>query len=106
MRVSWFSIIVHFSYFDTGTEDADADLAYQPAPGSPSHKDTVKDADSEGSDDPLDAFMQGIEVESHCYPDISSCFRLFSFQTEVKQQELIDKGLVKDTSKKKAAKEK
>jgi len=47
-----------FSYFDddNGGEDAE----YQPAPGSPG-QDGSK-ADHSDSDDPLDAFMEGIEV--------------------------------------------
>ena len=52
------------SYFDNVPEESEADLAYQPAPGSPSYKENEKDVESDGSDDPLDAFMQEIEVSA------------------------------------------
>ena len=35
---------------------------YQPAPGSPSYESGNKEDSGEESDDPLDAFMAGIEV--------------------------------------------
>ncbi|KAK3108954.1 hypothetical protein FSP39_019665 [Pinctada imbricata] len=49
-------------YFDDEDED---DMAYQPAPGSPGAK---KNDDSD-SDDPLDAFMAGIEKEVSDLPE-------------------------------------
>ncbi len=38
------------------------DLEYQPAPGSPSLDAGKGNASSDSEDDPLDAFMAGIEV--------------------------------------------
>ncbi|KAJ1527118.1 hypothetical protein ONE63_008653 [Megalurothrips usitatus] len=48
-------------YFEEDDESAAPQLAYIPAPGSPSYKGNTKDSDSE--DDPLDAFMAGIEQQ-------------------------------------------
>lgn len=48
------------SYFDDDTEADNAE--YQPAPGSPGPDDSAKKDDDSDSDDPLDAFMAGIEV--------------------------------------------
>ncbi len=48
-------------YFEDDEEGAD-DLEYQPAPGSPT-LDAQKDSDDSGSEeDPLEAFMAGIQV--------------------------------------------
>ena len=56
------------SYFDDAGDEVDpADLMYQPAPGSPSRKEgDAGGNESEDSDDPLDAFMQNIEVWVMC----------------------------------------
>ena len=53
--------MVASSYFDDDAEEEDqgAALEYQPAPDSPTRNAPEEDSDS---DDPLDAFMQGIEV--------------------------------------------
>ena len=60
-------VCICFSYFDDDAEEEDlteagggGNLEYQPAPDSPTH-DVPSDSDS---DDPLDAFMVGIEVSS------------------------------------------
>ena len=51
-------------YFEDDDEDAGGgDLEYQPAPGSPGRTRSSAAADSD-SDDPLDAFMAGIDVSS------------------------------------------
>ena len=60
-----------FRYFEDDDEEVKNlnDLEYQPAPGSPTlermasgrQKDS-DDSDSDGSDDPLEAFMADIEV--------------------------------------------
>ena len=41
-------------------------MMYQPAPGSPSYEASKPDSGEE-SDDPLDAFMEGIEVCEGCF---------------------------------------
>lgn len=49
-------------YFDDDDESGAApQLAYIPAPGSPSYQSNAKNSDSE--EDPLDAFMAGIEQQ-------------------------------------------
>ena len=54
-----------YRYFDADDEDHRIpDLEYQPAPGSPSAN---KQSDSDDSDDPLEAFMAGIEVFVYQY---------------------------------------
>ncbi|KAJ6648594.1 ATP-dependent RNA helicase DDX42, partial [Pseudolycoriella hygida] len=45
-------------YFDDDDDDNPPDMAYIPAPGSPSYK---KKDSSDDEEDPLDAFMQGLE---------------------------------------------
>lgn len=59
-------IPVHlFSYFNDEEEPED-ELEYQPAPGSPAAEGKKpfdnNGAESDDSDDPLDAYMQNIEV--------------------------------------------
>ena len=52
-------------YFDDDEEDNADDLEYLPAPGSPTlggKAGPQKEEESDDSDDPLDAFMAGIEV--------------------------------------------
>ncbi|XP_065338864.1 ATP-dependent RNA helicase DDX42 [Cloeon dipterum] len=49
-------------YFDDD-EDNKAQLEYIPAPGSPSYKQQSSKQDSDSEEDPLDAFMAGIEKE-------------------------------------------
>lgn len=54
------SLCLTYSYFD---DDEDkSQLEYIPAPGSPSYKPQNKE-DSDSEEDPLDAFMAGIEKE-------------------------------------------
>lgn len=59
------------SYFNDEDEAKEDDgLPYQPAPGSPGaealqHDESDVAHDSDASDDPLDAFMMGIEVCVH-----------------------------------------
>ena len=57
-------LLASYSYFEDAADDVDpADLMYLPAPDSPTRKvDDAAGKDSDDSDDPLDAFMQGIEV--------------------------------------------
>lgn len=51
-------------YFEDDDEEAVPDLAYIPAPGSPTQAEvTKKDAPVEDDDDPLDAYMAGIEKQ-------------------------------------------
>lgn len=64
-------VLVPSSYFNEDEEPED-ELEYQPAPGSPAANEgggraaanmaTDKGLESDGSDDPLDMFMQDIEV--------------------------------------------
>ena len=51
------------SYFDDADEAENAE--YQPAPGSPGADKEGNQKDDSDSDDPLDAFMAGIEVMSN-----------------------------------------
>lgn len=59
---SWIVVLLTYSsgfrYFDD--EDESFDGAYQPAPGSPGPQ---RKEDSDSDEDPLDAFMAGIEQE-------------------------------------------
>ncbi|XP_060523312.1 ATP-dependent RNA helicase DDX42 [Cylas formicarius] len=52
-------------YFDQDDEEAVPELAYIPAPGSPTHMqmDKKKHRHEDEDDDPLDAFMAGIEAQ-------------------------------------------
>jgi len=54
-------INLNFSYFDDD-EDNKAQLEYIPAPGSPSYK-PQNSQESDSEEDPLDAFMAGLEKE-------------------------------------------
>lgn len=51
-------------YFEDEDEQQQPQLEYIPAPDSPSNKKS--DCDSDSSEDPLDAFMEGLEKEV-CY---------------------------------------
>lgn len=59
--ITWLSFSITWcSYFD---DDNEADnVEYQPAPGSPGPENEHGKRDDSDSDDPLDAFMAGIEV--------------------------------------------
>lgn len=63
--LSLFRLILLFSYFNDEDEPED-EMEYQPAPGSPAalgrQSTDTKGAESDDSDDPLDAYMQNIEV--------------------------------------------
>ena len=51
-----------FRYFEDDEEGNADDLEYQPAPGSPTLEKQDQGDSSDSEDDPLDAFMAGIEV--------------------------------------------
>lgn len=57
----------HFRYFDDDEEATSSTLEYIPAPGSPTYeehmKKKTKQEDSDSEEDPLDAFMAGIDAE-------------------------------------------
>lgn len=57
-ELKWWSFI---RYFEDDDEDGE-NLEYQPAPGSPSFTPGEDGNASDESDDPLEAFMAGIEV--------------------------------------------
>ena len=58
-----FSTLVIYRYFEDDDEVNADDLEYQPAPGSPTlDQQKQNDDSSDSEDDPLDAFMAGIEV--------------------------------------------
>lgn len=50
-------------YFEDDDEDATPALAYIPAPGSPTRLEMEVKKDEDEEDDPLDAYMAGIEKE-------------------------------------------
>lgn len=53
-------------YFDDDEDATSSTLEYIPAPGSPSYEEHMKKkakANSDSDEDPLDAFMAGIEAE-------------------------------------------
>jgi len=54
----------YLRYFEDEDEQQQPQLEYIPAPDSPSNKKS--DCDSDSSEDPLDAFMEGLEKEV-CY---------------------------------------
>lgn len=57
---------LHSRYFDDDDEPQASSLEYIPAPGSPSYerfKKPGKKQDSDSEEDPLDAFMAGIDAE-------------------------------------------
>lgn len=51
------------------------ELAYIPAPGSPTRANSQKDA--EDDDDPLDAYMAGIEKQASLFPCVSYNYSFF-----------------------------
>lgn len=53
--------IVCFRYFEEEDEQQHSKLEYIPAPDSPTNNKS--DCDSDSSEDPLDAFMEGLEKE-------------------------------------------
>ncbi len=63
MSVWALSKLCFCSYFEDDEEVNPEDLEYQPAPGSPSLDAGKGNASSDSEDDPLDAFMAGIEVK-------------------------------------------
>jgi ATP-dependent RNA helicase DDX42 len=56
-----FCFIRSFRYFEDEDEQQHSQLEYIPAPDSPTNKKSECDSDS--SEDPLDAFMEGLEKE-------------------------------------------
>lgn len=57
---------ITFRYFEDDEEAQTSTLEYIPAPGSPTYelmKKNDKKQDSDSDEDPLDAFMAGIEAE-------------------------------------------
>lgn len=56
-----------FRYFEEDDEEQVPDLAYIPAPGSPTYDEMQKNksrkVEEEEDDDPLDAYMAGIEQQ-------------------------------------------
>lgn len=55
-----------YRYFDDDEEEVIPDLAYIPAPDSPTRIEMDKKRHEEEDDDPLDAYMAGIERQV-CY---------------------------------------
>lgn len=55
-------LVVPRRYFEEEDEQQHSRLEYIPAPDSPSNRQT-SDADSDSSEDPLDAFMEDLEKE-------------------------------------------
>ncbi|GBP16075.1 ATP-dependent RNA helicase DDX42 [Eumeta japonica] len=51
-------------YFDEDDEPSTPALAYIPAPGSPSYKNPSGSKDNEDEEDPLDAYMAGLEQQA------------------------------------------
>jgi ATP-dependent RNA helicase DDX42 len=57
---------VFYRYFEDDEEEAVPDLAYIPAPGSPTRVEMTKKQQpvtADDDDDPLDAYMAGIEKQ-------------------------------------------
>lgn len=63
-----------FRYFEEEDEQQHSKLEYIPAPDSPTNNKS--DCDSDSSEDPLDAFMEGLEKE------VRAGFLLFFFFTQ------------------------
>lgn len=60
-----YRFIVCFRYFEEEDELQHSKLEYIPAPDSPTNNKS--DCDSDSSEDPLDAFMEGLEKEVQVY---------------------------------------
>lgn len=69
-------IVFEIRYFEDDDELPSSSLEYIPAPGSPTHdlmkKSTTKD-ESDSEEDPLDAFMAGIDAEVKRNSSIAQC---------------------------------
>ena len=59
-----------YRYFEEDEETEHASLEYIPAPGSPTGKPSVH-ADTDDDEDPLDAFMAGIEKQVDSYSEFA-----------------------------------
>lgn len=62
MKIHCFFLFRYFDEIEDDSTPSGSDLAYIPAPGSPSCKMSQND-DSDSEEDPLDAFMAGIEKQ-------------------------------------------
>lgn len=58
------TILFNFRYFEEEEEPAAPALEYIPAPGSPSYREPANKQPSSDEEDPLDAFMAGLQEHS------------------------------------------
>lgn len=57
------SFLANCRYFEEDDEAESSSLEYIPAPGSPTGKPSLTQQDSDDDEDPLDAYMAGIEKQ-------------------------------------------
>lgn len=59
-------------YFEEEEEPESSSLEYIPAPGSPTAKPSLASQDSDDEEDPLDAYMSGIEKQVSCLSNVNT----------------------------------